>query len=360
MLSLTACTSNFDPLNSSVAAADLDLSPAIATDKTSNTQVVRSDFDNLTAQQVKQIQANELGLIVRDSEQKCDAFLSRLSLGEVTTNSSLSVLTTVSAALGAVFTPLAVSHAFSAAAAITSGSRTDIDTNIYESQTIDLFAKAIKDSYYTGIGAYQQYLDNTVADSTKSFNVGVEVGRIEALHAECSLASAEASINAALKATPPAPNTGQTTTTLQVTVTGTKTPPTTTDAEAFTLSGKPATGAAIAITKLIEAKGNTAAQIAQAIAVQATTLPGITATTDSTDNTKILIQSPAASDITWTPGVTPGTNVTFVVVPTPSPAPTAAAPKVVDQSQGLKAQGVPSTGPTAQAPLYVPGSYPSQ
>jgi hypothetical protein len=139
-----------------------------------------------------------VGAIVVDSETKCATFADHLVLHENTANTALDVATTVFSALGTLFTPLATVHAMTAAASITSGSKTAIDTDIYAKATIANFAQAIQVTYYTDIG---NYLNNLNAADEKNISPQIEYAKITTIHRECGLAPAEASISAALQPT---------------------------------------------------------------------------------------------------------------------------------------------------------------
>jgi hypothetical protein len=155
--------------------------------------------------------------LIDDSQKKCSDFLNRLVLAETGTDTSLDIFTTVFAALATAFTPLATVHGLTAAAAISSGSKTAIDSDIYAKASIAHFAQAIQSTYYQDMGNEVLYIGALANDPTL-INPAIELNRIRPIHKECALASAEAAISASLQ--PSAQAAGPSTSALTVTVNG--------------------------------------------------------------------------------------------------------------------------------------------
>ena len=139
--------------------------------------------------------------IAHDLEIKCDAFVNSLFASTAGTRFVLDVLTTTSTALGAVFTPLATAHAFSAAGAITSGTNSSISADYLNNLTLSHFVQAIQTSYGTGMQTYLQALDaNTQQDSIDPY---AAQNKIVQIHSTCSLASANGTISSTLATSAP-------------------------------------------------------------------------------------------------------------------------------------------------------------
>jgi hypothetical protein len=142
-----------------------------------------------------------LGRMVMDSETKCSAFVNGLVLNETSANTGLDILGTVASALSTAFVPPGTKTALSAAATIATGSKTAIDTDIYDKAAISDFSTAIQKTYSAGIKTYTDALP-TLADTAASpLVVSNEVAKIQAIHALCALAPAEASIQSQLGGT---------------------------------------------------------------------------------------------------------------------------------------------------------------
>ena len=62
-------------------------------------------------------------------------------------NVTFDVGTTILSALSTAFTPIATVHALSAAATITSGTKTAVDADIYQTATAPLMVEAIQQTY---------------------------------------------------------------------------------------------------------------------------------------------------------------------------------------------------------------------
>jgi hypothetical protein len=134
--------------------------------------------------------------MVRQSASRCDAFLNRLVVAENTTDTTLDMTTTALAALATAFTPLSTVHALSAAAAISSGWKTAIDSDIYAKASIGLYAQAIMATYYRDMTTYANKLQTM---TNGDIVVDLEIYKIQSIHRECSMAAAQATISATLK-----------------------------------------------------------------------------------------------------------------------------------------------------------------
>lgn len=198
--SATGC-SLFDQSRFGVSAASLD--PALVSNAVMANPASYLGSNAPTTNLTK----NYLGLVVKDSEQKCGQFVNGLVLAETTTNTGLDMITTVFSALATAFTPVNTIHALTAGATISSGWKTAINSDIYQKATIGNYAQAIQASYYTDIGNYVSAL--SIA-SNDTLIPSIEVSKIEAIHKECSLASAQSTISSTLQASTTTTTTGAT------------------------------------------------------------------------------------------------------------------------------------------------------
>ena len=138
-----------------------------------------------------------LGIVVNDSVQKCADFLGRLTLEQQTINATGDISATVFSALATVFTPLSTVHALTGASTIASGTKASLMNALYAKASIANFSSALQQTYAKDIGKYIEGLDDL--DESKII-VSNEVARIRAIHAECSLAQAEATVTSTLAA----------------------------------------------------------------------------------------------------------------------------------------------------------------
>jgi hypothetical protein len=158
-----------------------------------------------------------LGFVASASEARCADFLTNLVVASNATHTGLDMATTVFSALATAFTPLATVHALTAGATISSGWRANIDADIYAKIAVQNMVQAIQSTYYTKISGYVGDLANL---NEADISVPAELTKIQTIHAFCTLASAEGSVSASLKA-PDQSQAGPTATaTLTITVSG--------------------------------------------------------------------------------------------------------------------------------------------
>jgi uncharacterized protein YceK len=139
-----------------------------------------------------------LGGVAAQSERNCDGFLKQLVLGENAINTTGDVLGTVASALATAVTPPGTKTALSAAATIATGSKTAIDTDIYDKAAISDFSTAIQNTYYTAYRSYTDALPKLTDTDAAPLIVNNEIAKIESMNAECALAPAESAIQAKL------------------------------------------------------------------------------------------------------------------------------------------------------------------
>lgn len=131
-----------------------------------------------------------LGYVLLDSGKKCQAFADRLSVAQRGVDTSFDILTGILSALATALTPITTIHALTAAATISSGTKTAIDANVYAKATAALILQEINRTYYVHINNYRNELL-----ATPVVVPAIEVSRIEAIHRECSLDFAVASLS---------------------------------------------------------------------------------------------------------------------------------------------------------------------
>lgn len=142
--------------------------------------------------------------VVADSQKKCTDFVDGLVAAETGTDTGLDMGSTLLSTLGSTLKDSDISHGLSGAAAITGGWKTAIDSDFFAKASVANFAQAIKSTYDKDMGALG---DKLTADNG-TIDYGSMVAQINSIHAECSLASAQATIAATLKGTTPANDEG--------------------------------------------------------------------------------------------------------------------------------------------------------
>jgi len=148
------------------------------------------------------------------SERKCGNFLDKMTAGQNLVNTSGDVLSTILSGLGAIFSPLTTAHIFSGASTIVSGSKTSVDTDFWAKQGVQDYTQAIQGTYYQQMADfYNQLAQGTVSEDKQSVNVPVSTSqqatydlyggilKVQAIHTECKLAAAGASIRKQLGGT---------------------------------------------------------------------------------------------------------------------------------------------------------------
>lgn len=234
-----------------------------------------------------------LGEVVLQSERRCNRFLSDLVLYETGTNTGADVLATVTSTLAAALTPVGTSHALSAASAIITGSKTAIDTDVYAKASIANFASAIDATYYSDMS---KYVGGLAAADPSTLSWPIEVYKITAIHRECALATAQATISKTLQPPSAAAPATAAATAANLTV-------------SYTTSSADASSVA---TGLINAVNNSAAYQAAGVTAAATAPPG----------SGFILKVPPAMTIAWsysalsaTKNTAAGESLSFQSVP---------------------------------------------
>jgi hypothetical protein len=234
--------------------------------------------------------------VVYDSETKCAAFLNSLVLTETGTNTSLDMLTTVFSALGTAFTPIATVHSLTAAATISGGWKTAIDSDIFAKATIANYAQAIQATYSAKIS---DYISNLGSTADPSIDPASEITKIQSIHALCGLGPAQSTISASLTPGPSQPA-NQAINSVSYTISGTVSAP-----DQITLIATSSVVTDIPNVTINVVANETPADIAKAL-VSAVTQnitsihSSITAGLGSDpNNIQVILKYPASNAITW-------------------------------------------------------------
>ena len=135
-----------------------------------------------------------LGLVLIDSGTKCQEFADRLSTAQRGVDTSFDILSGILSALATALTPLSTVHALTAGATISTATKSAIASDVYAKATAALILQQINNTYYANIDAYRKELLNS---DPPSIVPALEVSRIQAIHRQCSLDSAIASLSQA-------------------------------------------------------------------------------------------------------------------------------------------------------------------
>jgi len=132
-----------------------------------------------------------VGVLIVQSQDKCADFLNGLVLAENTSNTAFDVATTLFSALATAFTPLSTVHGLAAAATVSNGWKSAINANVYAKAAAANYAQAIQATYYHDVGTYLVALQ---AMPEEQVVPTIEAAKIQVIHRECSLASAQSTI----------------------------------------------------------------------------------------------------------------------------------------------------------------------
>jgi hypothetical protein len=229
---------------------------------------------------------------------------------ENTTNTGFDLATTLFSALATAFRPLSTVHGLTAAASVSGGWKTAIDSDIYSKASAANYVQIIQGSYYQDMPAFMASLEAEEKKDRTSVDPLFALGNIRRIHVECSLEAAQAklAIAAANAAnTPPQAVQASTSVILKVSVVGAAKAGDALTLTASDLNDKPVSSSAIAYT--VKA-GDTASQIAQALYAQVTggaaasdlKKAGVTAALlPAPLNDSIILTWPAGANIQWKP-----------------------------------------------------------
>jgi len=139
-------------------------------------------------------------IVAYESQAKCNDFITLMFAANAATNMRLDLLTTFLTSVASVTTPTRVAHTLTAGAAISSGAKLSVNNEYFNALTISHIVQAIQQSYATDMASYLENLDNLPDGERGKISFLAEIPRIQAIHSECSLAAAEATIATTLQA----------------------------------------------------------------------------------------------------------------------------------------------------------------
>ncbi len=264
-----------------VSAEDIDTATLITACSSPNTE---------------QDKKNCIGTIASNSQLKCSQFLNGLVLAENTSNTGFDFATILLSALATVLTPLNTVHALTAGASVSSGWKAAVNSNIYAKASIGNYAQAIQGTYYRDL---REYWTALAAMKNDQIIVAIEAAKIQSIHRECSLASAQATISATLQPTPPAGADVYALTNL--TIAGTLTVGETLNL----IASAPALAVPVVVPYKVEPgddEKKLAAAFLKGVNENATLKAAkITAVATDPPSGKIVLRSPANLNVVWTP-----------------------------------------------------------
>jgi hypothetical protein len=146
---------------------------------------------------------NEIvGGYILEPDQLCSSYLQSLTRYQRTNNLIFGTLSTTLGALGAAFTQASVVRPLSAAAAIASGERAEIDADSFARQTAEVIASAIKNSR---LRSYGDIVETKFPKSITAWPLKLALADVENYHLKCSLHEGLAEASASISATAPSP-----------------------------------------------------------------------------------------------------------------------------------------------------------
>jgi len=133
------------------------------------------------------------GILLSTSATNCLQFMNRLSVAERGIDTGFDISSTVLSSLATAFTPLATVHALSAASAISTGTKTAIDSDIYVKETAPLIIQELNVTYWTDYYTEQKRIQDLGA--TTQVDPYIELSFVQGLNRECSLDYAIANLS---------------------------------------------------------------------------------------------------------------------------------------------------------------------
>jgi hypothetical protein len=127
-----------------------------------------------------------LSLVLFDSIGKCKRLIDSQGILSRAIDVEFDSISTILTALATAFTPLATVHALTAAAAISSGTKANLDTDLYHQKTSDIIATQIDSTYFANLNAYVGGLATTIGDK-KAISAPIEFIKIALIHRQCSI-----------------------------------------------------------------------------------------------------------------------------------------------------------------------------
>ena len=121
------------------------------------------------------------------SMSKCKELLDRQGIVSRGIDADLDLVTTVLTALATAFTPVQTIHALTAAALITSGWKTALDSDLYAKKTADIIATQIDASYFGAMVTYVNDFATRASLKNAAIYPQLEFLKIALIHRQCSI-----------------------------------------------------------------------------------------------------------------------------------------------------------------------------
>lgn len=205
-LSIAGCGGGFGGAKTRMALSAVPLDPS-SIDGRGNCLLRReAAAENLSATTVPCTDFEKAHVVVFESQSKCNDFITRMFAANAATNTRLDLLTTFLTSVASVTTPTRAAHTLTAGAAISSGTKLSINNEYFNALTISHIVQAIQQSYTTDMASYLEDLDKLPDSERGRVSFYSELPRIQAIHSECSLAAAEATIATTLQSGVVAPD----------------------------------------------------------------------------------------------------------------------------------------------------------
>lgn len=128
------------------------------------------------------VQVGWIAMAKKDSMDKCEAFMARLTSSHDAADLAFDVTTLGLAGASSVTLPARSAQLLAALAGMSAGARAAFDTDVFQQNTAPFIAKQINDGYWAAISRYSVPLST---DAT--LNVADEYTKIQLIHHDCSL-----------------------------------------------------------------------------------------------------------------------------------------------------------------------------
>ena len=284
-----------------------------------------------------------IGLVIDDSEKKCDTFVNDMVLSELGVNTGLDLMNLASSAIGNIVGPAAVARGIGGLTTITSGARTAINQDLYAKMSANSLVTAIGNSYYKKMSDYISTLTSANAAQLDPY---VEITKLRTIHAGCSLVAAQGVTTGALQGSgQPSLGTQAATTTTTVTINSLVA-----GVSSYAINAQTASNSVVLYTANYTLGAvHTPAALAQGLASSinsqtAMQSANITASAPS-GATSLTISAPSSLGLIWvTPTASANISISSSQPATPGPASgTPASPAVPTDATGTMKATVPSS-----------------
>jgi len=198
-LAITGCGGGFGGAKTRMALSAVPLDPSSIDGRGHCLLRREASAENAPPISVACTDFEKAHVVVYESQSKCNDFITRMFAANAATNTRLDLLTTFLTSVASVTTPTRAAHTLTAGAAISSGTKLSINNEYFNALTISHIVQAIQQSYTTDMASYLEDLDKLPDSERGRVSFYSELPRIQAIHGECSLAAAEATIATTLQ-----------------------------------------------------------------------------------------------------------------------------------------------------------------